>query len=210
MANSPTGWSLLRGLFGSTPPPPPRQAPTPDSQVHEPKASEQLPELARPLADVAVVHQPEPGGPQEDVSAAEPEGASTPTSESSLQEDDLRQLSEYRRLVSLGHYNVAAAICDHYFSQRPRLRDEFGHPIYYKEKLRLALFADEVDVARTFEEKMQPLIDQQDPGIQILFARHFSRVGDMSAAEAAWNATLKLAPDNLEAQYWFTLHAKEA
>lgn len=111
-------------------------------------------------------------------------------------------LAEIRRLAAIGQASAGLALCEAYFGQRRDIVDEYRHPIYLKESVRLSLLMNDVERAHAFAQNLQPAIAPADPCIQVLFARHFTKIADRERARAEWRAALARDPRNNEAQKW--------
>jgi capsular polysaccharide biosynthesis protein len=109
-------------------------------------------------------------------------------------------LAELRQRFARGDIATARALCESYFSTRRDLRDEYGHPIYFKESLRIALAAGETAYARELALRLGALLQPRDPCVHVLLARHHTVRGDCAAARAEWEAVLALAPGHTEAR----------
>ena len=115
-------------------------------------------------------------------------------------------VDEIRRLYREGRYEQATEVCVSHFGERTDLRDEYDQPIYYKEMLRLSLALGHDELARGFEEQLRPLLAAYDPCVEILYARHFSKLNDTAAARSAWLVVLSRAPGYGEAVTWISAH----
>jgi hypothetical protein len=120
------------------------------------------------------------------------------------------EVDEIRSLFAEGRYERAREACESKFLNRPELRDQWGHPIYYKEMMRISLALGYTEAARDFAERLRALIDPEDACVDILYARHFASKNADGAARAAWHAVLERSLGNPEALAWLAAHPEHA
>jgi hypothetical protein len=112
----------------------------------------------------------------------------------------LASLSDLRRSFARGDLQNARNICEAVFARHPDYRDEYGHPVYVKEALRLALRDRDLARARQMAEQLRGLVPSSDPVEHVLFGRHYVAVGNRTAARIEWRAALAMLPTLAEAQ----------
>jgi hypothetical protein len=114
--------------------------------------------------------------------------------------DNRNPLQAIRDLCEKKMYGEAVELLEHHFSGHLDARDEWNHPIYYKEKLRIALLRCQYGTASDFAAKLQPLLDPGDPAIQLLYGRQHRNMRDILNATRAYEAALARCPSNQEAR----------
>lgn len=102
-------------------------------------------------------------------------------------------------LFAKRRYEEAEAICRSTFWTHPGIKDKYGHPVYLKESLRIALAQNRFDIADDLAERLATAVPPTDPCVPLLYARHYEAIGKMDEARAKWAEVLRIAPKNGEA-----------
>jgi capsular polysaccharide biosynthesis protein len=119
-------------------------------------------------------------------------------------------LRELRRCLAAGQVAAARQICETVFAPLPDYTDEYGHPVYLKEALRLALAGGEHERASTIAAELQGRVAPADPVVQVIQARQFARQGDRLKAREQWRAALQRDPNLAEAKVWLAADSEVA
>ncbi|MCW3476560.1 tetratricopeptide repeat-containing glycosyltransferase [Limobrevibacterium gyesilva] len=112
---------------------------------------------------------------------------------------------QVRALLGAGRTGDAEQLCSKALAAYPEYRDEYGHPCFLKEAVRLALARRDVEAARKLAMNLLAQIRKGDPCVHILFGRHYARTGDTEAARREAEAVLAVDPTNSEAATWATM-----
>ncbi len=81
-----------------------------------------------------------------------------------LADEDVRKyLALLRRAVGSKEFDQAVEICEKVFKDNPLTRDEYDHPIYYKEMCRISLAVNDFAAAESFARKLYPLLSEKMP-----------------------------------------------
>lgn len=102
-------------------------------------------------------------------------------------------------LFAKRRYEEAEALCRSTFWTHPDIKDKYGHPVYLKESLRIALAQDRFDIAGGLAERLAAAVLPTDPCVPLLYARHYEAIGKTDEARAKWAEVLRIAPQNGEA-----------
>jgi capsular polysaccharide biosynthesis protein len=102
-----------------------------------------------------------------------------------------------------GEPKRALAACWAEFRSRPDVRDAAGHSVFLKQTIRCALAAGLTDVVEAFAAKWRAQLPQDDPALEIAFARHHAVRQEHDAARRHWLAALVRDPHLAEAKAWF-------
>lgn len=114
-------------------------------------------------------------------------------------------LAEMLALRERGHLSEAEAQCRVGMSKYPEYRDQYGHPAFLKEALRLTLTLRLRDRAIRLGEELQRRVKPTDPCVPLLFGRHARQIGDLVGARRSAEEVLRLDPRNPEAVKWLEL-----
>ncbi len=111
-------------------------------------------------------------------------------------------LTEMLALRQAGRLSEAEAQCSVGMSRYPEYRDQYGHPAFLKEALRLTLMLRLRDRAVRLGEELQRQVRPTDPCVPLLFGRHARMTGDFVGARQCAFEVLQLDPKNPEAAKW--------
>jgi len=222
MAQSSSPWSRIREilspLLGDPPRPTETTLGTHSASLAQPPAGDVPAFKVDPTLGADAAHpnstheEPKMGSPdadsdQEKLLARDDVDADT----QALSQVEVQPIvDEMRSLCVAGHYEEARAFCESRFRDRPELLDQFGHPIYFKDMLRISLALGDNDAAREFAEKLRPLLLAHDPCVDVLYARHFASKNANRSARAAWLTVLERSAGNPEALAWLSDHPEHA
>jgi tetratricopeptide (TPR) repeat protein len=108
-------------------------------------------------------------------------------------------LNSLHDLIARRQYEDAETLCRSTFWIRPEFKDKYGHPVYLKESLRIALAQNRLDQADLLAGRLAAAVAPTDPCVPLFYARHFDATGRTAEALAKWEEVLAIAPQNGEA-----------
>jgi hypothetical protein len=101
-----------------------------------------------------------------------------------------------------GQWDAAEDACRNGMSRFSDIRDNYGHPVFLKEALRLALMRGDRARASRLGEELRRMVHPKDPCVAVLFGRHALQVGDVEALRRYAIEVLACAPGQKEALGW--------
>lgn len=104
-------------------------------------------------------------------------------------------LLRVRGLTNQGRHEEAARLCQSAFGARPLVRDKQGHPVYFKEMLRIELRRGDPEALQAIMEQFRQNVPPRDPVVDIMSARHFTDAGKWDEAREAWQRVLAMYPN---------------